>query len=480
MQTDLSRLDRVENPVVEFAGVEFAMTFQQAFQQAVLLSCPDALPGAAAVAAPIPLPDERQFSFTTRYRKSHATLAWTIDDYAIRDANEEKLQVEFSAGDAGDETRWKLQCFFGSCHDDHKDFICLTLDLVSPGPARNAGMEISLVTPDGRKPCFKRVKCHQFKLQEENRSGIHVKVTRSYLNENAAQLVPGDKLTIQCKLSVFGETNTAVTEVRNGGAGGKTGQSQELTSSQLGRDLGKLLSDDAAEGGSGDDSDLTTLPFSLSSSSTSSASTSATTAATTTATDHFSASPSTNHSDVTLQVGSDAFPAHKAILAARSQVFASMFDHNMIEQQSNVVEIGDMDPLVMRHFLHFLYTGEHGAALDVQLAKDLFIAADKYQVQQLKTFCEAFMSKNLTPENVPYVMVLAHLHACADLKQHSMEFFCTCAGRVMECPAWEEVASAHPALINEALKVMAKRHAADPGAESPKKKLKFSPCFSPP
>ena len=119
MQTDPTLLDRVENP--EFAGeLCLAMTFQQAFQQAVLLSCPDALPGAAAVAAPIALPDERQFSFTTRYRKSHATLAWTIDDYAIRDANEEKLQVEFSAGDAADETRWKLQCFFGSCHDDHK------------------------------------------------------------------------------------------------------------------------------------------------------------------------------------------------------------------------------------------------------------------------------------------------------------------------------------------------------------------------
>ena len=96
------------------------MTFQQAFQQAVLLSCNEALPS-AATAATTALPDERQFSFTTRYRKSHASLSWTIDDYAIRDANEEKLQVEFSAGgDGGDETKWKLQCFFGSCHDDHK------------------------------------------------------------------------------------------------------------------------------------------------------------------------------------------------------------------------------------------------------------------------------------------------------------------------------------------------------------------------
>jgi len=435
------------------------MTFQQAFQQAVLLSCNEALPS-AATAATTALPDERQFSFTTRYRKSHASLSWTIDDYAIRDANEEKLQVEFSAGgDGGDETKWKLQCFFGSCHDDHKDFICWTLDLVSGGPARNAGMEISLVTPDGRKPFYKRVKCHRFERTDgtEERSGIHSKVTRSYINENAAQLVPGDKLTIQCKLSVFGDTNTAVAEVRNGL---KAGHSHELTSSQLGRDLGKLLSAETHSA----------QPFAITSSSPSSSSSSSV--------QHTSAT--LNHSDVTLQVGDEAFPAHKAILSARSQVFASMFDHDMIEQQSNVVEIDDMEPLVMRHFLHFVYTGELGASLDVQLAKDLFIAADKYQVQQLKTYCEAFMSKNLTPENVSYVMVLAHLHACVDLKHQAMEFFSSYASRVMESPAWEQVASAHPALVNDALRVMAKRHGGDLGSESPKKKLKFSPCFGPP
>jgi len=424
------------------------MTFQQAFQQAVLMSCADAVPSAStASSVPVSSPDERQFVFTTRYRKSHAALTWTIDDYAIRESNEEKLQVEFSAGDGGDETKWKLQCFFGSCHDDHKDFICWSLDLVSPGPARNAGMEISLVTPDGRKPFFKRVKCHRFEIppSEDNRSGIHSKVTRSYINENAAQLVPGDKLTIQCRLSVFGDTNTV--EARHGL---RASQSPELTSSQLGRDLGKLLCVESPS------SRLSHAPGSSD-------------------LDHSLAN--LNHSDVTLQVGEDSFPAHKAILSARSPVFASMFDHDMIEQNSNVVEITDMDALVMHHFLHFLYTGELGAALDVQMAKDLFIIADKYQVHQLKTFCETFMSKNLTPENVAYVMVLAHLHYCGDLKHQAMEFFSSCASRVMESPAWDEVASAHPELVNDALRVMAKRHASDPGSESPKKKLKFSPCL---
>lgn len=417
------------------------MTFQQAFQQAVLLSCPD---------APAPT-DERFFSFTTRYRKSHATLSWTIDDFSIRDANEEKLEVEFGAGEAAEETRWKLQCFFGSCNDEHKDFICLTLDLVSPGPSRNAGMEISLVTPDGRKPCFKRVKCHHFKLNNDgHRSGIHSKVTRSYLNENAAQLVPGDKLTIQCKLAVFGETSTD-TEVKNG----SKQPNPELKGSDLGRSLGRLLTlpDDPDLM----DSDEVNQPS-------------------------FSPPVENTHSDLELSVGGVKFQAHKAILAARSSVFARMFDHNMREKEDCLVEIADMDPQVMRHFLRFIYTGELGPNLDVQMAKDLFTAADKYEIRELLDFCEAFMSRNLTAENVPYIMVLAHLHDCPELKQQAMEFFSSSAGRVMESPAWDEVVAAHPALVNDTLRVMAKRHAAsDSSAESPKKKLKFSPsCFNSP
>ena len=72
-----------------------------------------------------------------------------------------------------------------------------------------------------------------------------------------------------------------------------------------------------------------------------------------------------------------------------------------------------------------------------------------------------------------------YLLSISDLKHQAMEFFASCASRVMESPAWEEVASAHPELVNDALRIMAKRHATDAGSESPKKKLKFSPCFIP-
>jgi transposase len=55
-----------------------------------------------------------------------------------------------------------------------------------------------------------------------------------------------------------------------------------------------------------------------------------------------------------------------------------------------------------------------------------------------------------------------------------MEFFATSASKIMDCPDWESVASAHPALVNEALRAMARRHSSDAN-ETPKKKIKFSP-----
>ncbi|GIX92626.1 speckle-type POZ protein [Caerostris extrusa] len=47
--------------------------------------------------------------------------------------------------------------------------------------------------------------------------------------------------------------------------------------------------------------------------------------------------------DVTLQVGSEEFPAHKAILAARSPVFKAMFTRDMQETARNAVDISDLD-----------------------------------------------------------------------------------------------------------------------------------------
>src|SRR5699024_7894723 len=84
-------------------------------------------------------------------------------------------------------------------------------------------------------------------------------------------------------------------------------------------------------------------------------------------------------SDVTLVTKRDGreFPAHKAILAARSKVFRAMFCGNkaFVESNSNRVEITDIDGDVMKAMLDYIYTGDIDAV--GVMPAELMEAADK-------------------------------------------------------------------------------------------------------
>lgn len=80
-------------------------------------------------------------------------------------------------------------------------------------------------------------------------------------------------------------------------------------------------------------------------------------------------------SDVILSVNGTEFNAHKSILAARSEVFSAMFEHEMEEKKQNRVEIVDMDESVLSEMLKFIYTGR-SPCLE-KMADDLLAAADK-------------------------------------------------------------------------------------------------------
>ena len=78
-------------------------------------------------------------------------------------------------------------------------------------------------------------------------------------------------------------------------------------------------------------------------------------------------------SDVTMVVGGERFAAHKSILAARSPVFAAMFDHDTKERQENKVDIPDMDAKVFQELLNFIYT----CKANDSMLPELLVAADK-------------------------------------------------------------------------------------------------------
>jgi len=60
--------------------------------------------------------------------------------------------------------------------------------------------------------------------------------------------------------------------------------------------------------------------------------------------------------DVMFHVSGESFAAHKVILAARSPVFKAEFFGDMDETSSESVVIEDMEAVVFKSMLHFIYT----------------------------------------------------------------------------------------------------------------------------
>jgi hypothetical protein len=123
--------------------------------------------------------------------------------------------------------------------------------------------------------------------------------------------------------------------------------------------------------------------------------------------------------DFEFHLGDRVFPAHKGIVAARSSVFAAMFKADMVESRTQKVVIEDIEPSIFEEFLYFLYTGQlKRSAADVtyRIQLDFFfklnyifelngkikllMAADKYNVETLKSLCLTATAKDMDAEHL--------------------------------------------------------------------------------
>ncbi|GIX94328.1 speckle-type POZ protein B [Caerostris extrusa] len=95
--------------------------------------------------------------------------------------------------------------------------------------------------------------------------------------------------------------------------------------------------------------------------------------------------------DVTLKTKTGSFPVHRAVLAARSPEFKSMFTSKKETEADSavVVLVEDLDDDTAQRLLLFLYTG---VLEDLQwdTAYKLLKTAEKYQIEQLKIKCTSF------------------------------------------------------------------------------------------
>lgn len=158
-------------------------------------------------------------------------------------------------------------------------------------------------------------------------------------------------------------------------------------------------------------------------------------------------------SDVTLSVGKKDFFVHKVILAARSPVFAAMFDHQLEESKQNRVIIEDVEYSVLKEMLVYMYTGRSPKI--EKMADGLLAVADKYDMSELKAMCEDVLGSVLTADSAAFLLVFADMHNAKQLKSTVIHFINTHAKDVMQTTAWKNMISQHTHLLAEVYEALA-------------------------
>ncbi|XP_049839689.1 poly [ADP-ribose] polymerase tankyrase-1-like isoform X7 [Schistocerca gregaria] len=143
---------------------------------------------------------------------------------------------------------------------------------------------------------------------------------------------------------------------------------------------------------------------------------------------------------VTLEAGHTRLAAHAAVLAARSPVFAAMFQHHMLEAASGRVRIADVEGPVMRQLLAYMYTLQTPRLAST--APQLLAAADKYGLTALKAACERHMAAQLDVENAAAAAVVAVRHSCPELAAEAVAFI-NANRQVLSTRGWAEAMRNH-------------------------------------
>eukprot|EP00928_Gymnodinium_smaydae_P008896 TRINITY_DN1327_c0_g2_i2.p1 TRINITY_DN1327_c0_g2~~TRINITY_DN1327_c0_g2_i2.p1 ORF type:complete len:504 (-),score=110.69 TRINITY_DN1327_c0_g2_i2:52-1563(-) len=154
-------------------------------------------------------------------------------------------------------------------------------------------------------------------------------------------------------------------------------------------------------------------------------------------------------SDVTFMVENKPVHAHK-LLCKRCPYFRAMFEGQMRESQQKTITINNVPHRVFLALLEYLYTDEVEIGLDI--AMDLFVAADQFGVERLKKLCEQKILASINVDTAATVLQTANLHSASGLRQHCLDFILRHFDAVSKTEAFEEMGRSNVELVFEILK----------------------------
>ncbi|GIX95459.1 BTB domain-containing protein [Caerostris darwini] len=122
-------------------------------------------------------------------------------------------------------------------------------------------------------------------------------------------------------------------------------------------------------------------------------------------------------------VGDKVETVNKAVLCARSPVFSKMFQNEMEEHQKNTVTIEDIRMPVLKSLVSFLHTGKLQDN-DLEFLCDVYYAAHKYDISELRHACCVLLMPKVTVENVFDLLKMSNSYQDGSFKISMMVFIC--------------------------------------------------------
>ncbi|XP_047060487.1 BTB/POZ and MATH domain-containing protein 2-like [Lolium rigidum] len=132
--------------------------------------------------------------------------------------------------------------------------------------------------------------------------------------------------------------------------------------------------------------------------------------------------------DVSFIVDDEKFPAHRAVLAARSPVFRAELFGPMAEATMSSITLHDITPATFKAMLRFIYTDEllaedEPADSSIEMFQNLLVAADRYALDRLKIICAQKLWEKVSVDTVSTILACAETHNCHELKNKCIDFF---------------------------------------------------------
>merc|ERR1711959_531459 len=134
-------------------------------------------------------------------------------------------------------------------------------------------------------------------------------------------------------------------------------------------------------------------------------------------------------------------------LCTRCSYFRAMFEGQMKESQQKTVTINNIGHNVFLALMEYLYTDEIEISLD--LAMDLFVAADQFGVERLKRLCEKKILVSINIDSAARILQAAYKHHAAGLRQSCFDFILRNFDAVSKTSAFEEMGRTNVELVFE-------------------------------